>query len=79
MRTLKSSVAPRLLGSAAGTYVDLPARSQDSSGLRITMPSAGAPFAAAAYVVKLTFSGPIPALGPAPVAVSVYTDDENRS
>jgi alpha-L-fucosidase len=57
----------QLLGSSAGTYVNLPNRTQDGSGLRISMPSAGAPFAAPAYVVKLTFSGQIPALGAAPL------------
>jgi alpha-L-fucosidase len=51
----------QLLGSAAGTYVNLPSRTQDGSGLRITMP-ANAPYSAPAYVVKLTFSGAIPAL-----------------
>ncbi|WP_112263928.1 alpha-L-fucosidase [Lentzea terrae] len=57
----------QLLGPTAGTYTNLPNRTQDSSGLHISMPSAGAPFAAAAYVVKLTFSGQIPALGAAPL------------
>ncbi|WP_089157757.1 alpha-L-fucosidase [Micromonospora sp. NBS 11-29] len=53
----------QLLDSTAGSYVNLPTRTQDTTGLRITMPSAGAPFSAPAYVVKLTFSGPIPTLG----------------
>ncbi|WIM92840.1 alpha-L-fucosidase [Actinoplanes oblitus] len=53
----------QLLGTTAGTYTDLPTRTQDANGLRITLPSAGAPFSAPAYVVKLTFSGNIPALG----------------
>jgi alpha-L-fucosidase len=53
----------QLLGSSAGTFTDLPARTQDATGLRITLPSAGAPFSAPAYVVKLTFAGTIPALG----------------
>ncbi|GAB3059811.1 alpha-L-fucosidase [Micromonospora schwarzwaldensis] len=52
----------QLLDTNAGSYVNLPNRTQDTTGLRITMPSAGAPFNAPAYVVKLTFSGPIPAL-----------------
>jgi alpha-L-fucosidase len=64
---LSSLASVRLLGSAAGTYIDLPNRSQDGSGLHISMPSAGAPFNARAYVVKLTFSGQIPALGTGPV------------
>ncbi|GGM51967.1 alpha-L-fucosidase [Dactylosporangium sucinum] len=54
----------RLLGFTAGTSIDLPNRTQDGSGLRITLPSSGPPFSAAAYVVKLTFSGQIPTLGP---------------
>ena len=53
----------RLLGSTAGSYTDLPNRSQDSSGLHISMPSSSAPYSALAYVVKLTFSGAIPTLG----------------
>lgn len=57
----------QLLGPGAGACTNLPNRTQDSSGLHISMPSAGAPFTAPAYVVKLTFSGQIPALGPAPL------------
>ncbi|MFF9585697.1 alpha-L-fucosidase [Streptomyces achromogenes] len=53
----------QLLGSQAGSYVSLPNRSQDGSGLHIAMPSSTAPFSAPAYVVKLTFSGRIPTLG----------------
>ena len=64
---LSSLASVRLLGSTAGAYLDLPTRNQNGSGLHISMPSAAAPFAAPAYVVKLTFSGPIPALGAAPV------------
>jgi alpha-L-fucosidase len=52
----------RLLGATAGSYTDLPNRSQDGSGLHISMPSS-APYSALAYVVKLTFSGAIPTLG----------------
>ncbi|MGW4212427.1 alpha-L-fucosidase [Lentzea sp. NPDC004789] len=64
---LGTLTSAQLLGSSAGTYIDLPGRSQDSSGLHITMPSSNAPFAAPAYVVKLTFSGQIPTLGAAPL------------
>ena len=53
----------QLLGSTAGTYINLPTRTQDGNGLRITMPSSAAPYSAPAYVVKLVFSGQIPALG----------------
>ncbi|GAA4942098.1 hypothetical protein GCM10023238_04900 [Streptomyces heliomycini] len=59
LSTLRSA---QLLGSTAGTYVDLPHRTQDGSGLHLSMPSATAPFSAPAYVVKLTFTGRIPAL-----------------
>ena len=59
---LSSLTSVRLLGSAAGTSIDLPNRTQDSGALRITLPSS-VPFSAPAYVVRLTFSGTIPALG----------------
>ncbi|GAB2993573.1 alpha-L-fucosidase [Saccharothrix stipae] len=52
----------QLLGSTAGSYVDLPNRAQTGSALQITMPSTTPPFNASAYVVKLTFSGQIPTL-----------------
>jgi alpha-L-fucosidase len=60
---LSSLTSVQLLTQTAGSYTNLPTRSQDGSGLHITMPSSGAPFSALAYVVKLTFSGQIPALG----------------
>ncbi|MFF0820637.1 alpha-L-fucosidase [Micromonospora haikouensis] len=50
----------QLLGSTAGTYVNLPRPTQDGGGLHITMPSASAPYSALAYVVKLTFVGATP-------------------
>ncbi|GLH99377.1 alpha-L-fucosidase [Phytohabitans aurantiacus] len=59
---LSTLTSAQLLGSAAGSYIDLPNRVQDGAGLRLTMP-ATAPYSAPAYVVKLTFSGPIPTLG----------------
>ncbi|KKK06570.1 alpha-L-fucosidase [Micromonospora sp. HK10] len=59
---LSSLTSVQLLGSTAGTYLDLPNRTQDGSGLRVTLPS-GAPFSAPAYVLKLTFAGTIPTLG----------------
>ncbi|GAA5078061.1 alpha-L-fucosidase [Thermocatellispora tengchongensis] len=59
---LSSLTSVRLLGPKAGKYIDLPDRTQDGAGLRITLPD-NAPFSAPAYVVKLTFAGPIPALG----------------
>jgi alpha-L-fucosidase len=60
----------QLLNSTAGSYTNLPTRSQDGSGLHISMPSSNAPFSALAYVVKLTFTGQIPALGAGPVPTS---------
>ncbi|GAA3295893.1 hypothetical protein GCM10020218_077870 [Dactylosporangium vinaceum] len=60
---LSTLSAVELLGSTSGTAINLPTRSQDGSGLHITMPSASAPYSAGAYVVRLTFSGQIPALG----------------
>ncbi|WP_062433561.1 alpha-L-fucosidase [Herbidospora daliensis] len=63
---LGSLTSVQLLGSNAGSYVNLPTRNQDGSGLHITMPSSSAPFSAPAYVVKLTFSGTIPQLGSGP-------------
>lgn len=55
----------QLLGATAGSYTDLPDRTQDGSGLHIRLPSA--PFSAPAYVVKLTFTGQIPAPGSGPL------------
>lgn len=60
---LSSLTSARLLGATAGSYIDLPGRTQDGSGLHLTMPSGNAPYSALAYVLKLTFSGAIPALG----------------
>lgn len=59
---LSTLTSVQLLGSVAGTYINLPTRSQDGAGLHIMLPSS-APFAAPAYAVKLTFSGQIPTLG----------------
>jgi alpha-L-fucosidase len=59
---LSSLTSAQLLGSAAGSYLNLPNRTQDGSGLRVSMPSSNPPFSAPAYVVKLTFSGQIPNL-----------------
>ncbi|MFC6086012.1 lectin [Sphaerisporangium aureirubrum] len=46
-----------LIANTAGTYVNLPTRTQDSTGLHIGMPTQ--PYSALAYVVKLTFNGPM--------------------
>ncbi|MET8847002.1 alpha-L-fucosidase [Amycolatopsis sp. NPDC004625] len=64
---LATLTSVQLLGPAAGGVTNLPTRTQDGSGLHITMPSANPPFDALAYVVKLTFSGPIPAPGSGPL------------
>jgi alpha-L-fucosidase len=55
----------QLLGTSAGTYINLPTSTQDGSGLHLTMPSSAAPYSALAYVVKLTFSGQVPSPGSA--------------
>jgi alpha-L-fucosidase len=60
---LSNLATVQLLNPTAGSYTNLPSRSQDGSGLHVSMPSSNAPFSALAYVVKLTFSGQIPALG----------------
>ncbi|KAA2252234.1 alpha-L-fucosidase [Solihabitans fulvus] len=60
---LRTLTSVQLLDSTPGSYVNLPNHTQDGSGLHITMPSANPPFAALAYVVKLTFSGQIPTPG----------------
>ncbi|EFL30120.1 alpha-L-fucosidase [Streptomyces viridochromogenes DSM 40736] len=65
---LSSLSSVKLLGSTAGTYIDLPAPSQSSSGLTVTLPSS-TPYSANAYVLKLTFSGTIPGLRPLAGAV----------
>ncbi|MFD9983288.1 alpha-L-fucosidase [Streptomyces massasporeus] len=65
---LSSLTSVELLGSSAGTYIDLPAPVQSSSGLTVTLPSS-TPYSANAYVLKLTFSGTIPGLRPLAGAV----------
>ena len=60
-------LSAQLLADAAGTYINLPKPTQDAAGLHFAMPSANPPWTAWAYVVKLTFSGQIPALNAAPV------------
>jgi len=60
---LGTLTSAQLLGTTAGTYTNLPNRSQDGGGLHISMPSSTPPYTALAYVIKLTFSGQIPALG----------------
>ncbi|MDI1460966.1 alpha-L-fucosidase [Catellatospora sp. KI3] len=64
---LGTLTSAQLLGSTAGSYLNLPTRTQDGSGLHVSMPSSTAPFSAPAYVVKLTFSGQIPILGGATI------------
>ncbi|MFI1726680.1 alpha-L-fucosidase [Streptomyces sp. NPDC020489] len=69
---LSSLTSVKLLGSTAGTYIDLPAPTQTSSGLTVTLPSS-APYSAGAYVLKLTFSGAIPGLLPL-TGAAAFTD-----
>ncbi|MEW1779925.1 alpha-L-fucosidase [Streptomyces sp. NPDC086777] len=66
--SLSSLTSVKLLDATAGTYINLAAPTQDSSGLTVTLPSS-APYTAGAYVLKLGFSGQIPALRPAIGAV----------
>ncbi|MGW2616834.1 alpha-L-fucosidase [Streptomyces sp. NPDC001500] len=60
---LSSLASVELLGATAGTYTALPTPVQSASGLTVALP-ASAPYSANAYVLKLTFSGRIPALRP---------------
>ncbi|MFG2556854.1 alpha-L-fucosidase [Streptomyces sp. NPDC048581] len=75
---LSSLTSVKLLGSTAGTYIDLPTPTQTSSGLTVTLPSS-APYSATAYVLKLAFSGTIPGLRPLAGAIGFkdvnYTGD----
>jgi alpha-L-fucosidase len=66
---LSSLTSVKLLGTTAGTYIDLPTPAQNSTGLTVTLPSS-APYSANAYVLKLAFSGTIPALRPLAGAVA---------
>jgi alpha-L-fucosidase len=61
---LSSVSAVQLLGSTAGTYIDLPRPTQDSGGLHLTLPSS-APYSAPAYVIRLV-TGPIPSTTTSP-------------
>ncbi|MDQ0596475.1 alpha-L-fucosidase [Streptomyces canus] len=69
---LSSLTSVKLLGPTSGTYIDLPAPTQSASGLTVTLPSS-APYSAGAFVLKLTFSGTIPALRPL-VGATAFTD-----
>ncbi|MFF7735781.1 alpha-L-fucosidase [Streptomyces sp. NPDC007984] len=69
---LGSLTSVQLLDNTAGTYINVPSRTQDASGLKVTLPSS-APFSAPMYVLKLTFAGQIPVLRPVDGAL-VFTD-----
>jgi alpha-L-fucosidase len=58
---LSTLTSAQLLGSTAGSYIALAKPVQDTSGLKVALPST-APYTTNAYVVKLTFSGTIPPL-----------------
>ncbi|MEU5262135.1 alpha-L-fucosidase [Amycolatopsis sp. NPDC021455] len=64
---LANLASVQLLGPDAGAATTLTGRTQDGSGLHLTMPSSNPPFSALAYVVKLTFSGQIPTPGTGPL------------
>ncbi|MGW1271659.1 alpha-L-fucosidase [Streptomyces sp. NPDC002491] len=66
---LSSLSSVKLFDSTAGSYIDLPAPTQSASGLKVTLPSS-APYSANAYVLKLAFSGTIPALRPQAGAIA---------
>ncbi|MEV0531444.1 alpha-L-fucosidase [Kitasatospora sp. NPDC050463] len=66
---LSSLTSVKLLGTTAGTYIDLPTPTQNAAGLTVALPST-APYAANAYVLKLAFSGTIPGLRPAAGAIA---------
>jgi len=59
---LSTLTSVQLLGSAPGSFIDLPSHTQDGGGLHVTLP-ATVPYSAPAYVLKLSFSGPVPTLG----------------
>jgi alpha-L-fucosidase len=61
--SISSLTGAQLLDNASGSYISLPAPTQDASGLHLAMPSSNPPFNALAYTVKLTFSDKIPSLG----------------
>ncbi len=65
--SLSNLASVQLINNAAGQYTNLTNYYQDGGGLHITMPSSTPPFNAVAYVFKLTFNGPIPTLGAAPI------------
>ena len=66
---LSSLTSVKLLDSTAGNYINLATPVQTSSGLTVSLPSS-APYNANAYVLKLSFSGGIPALRPTTGAVA---------
>ncbi|MFD8982232.1 alpha-L-fucosidase [Streptomyces sp. NPDC059564] len=66
---LSSLASVKLLGSTAGTSIDLPTPAQNASGLTVTLPPS-APYSANAYVLKLHFSGTIPGLRPLAGAIA---------
>ncbi|GGR76597.1 alpha-L-fucosidase [Streptomyces humidus] len=69
---LSSLASVELLGATAGACIDLPTPAQSASGLTVALPAC-APYSADAYVLKLTFSGAIPALRPL-AGATAFTD-----
>ncbi|MEV0536810.1 alpha-L-fucosidase [Kitasatospora sp. NPDC050463] len=72
---LSSLTSVQLLNPTSGTSTSLPAPTQASDGLHITLPSSSAPFNALAYVLKFTFSGQIPVLQPGGIGVATAYGD----
>ncbi|MFE2728186.1 alpha-L-fucosidase [Kitasatospora sp. NPDC059327] len=75
---LTNLTGAQLLNNTTGTYINLPAPTQDGAGLHLTMPSSNPPFDALAYSVKLTFSGQVPTLN-APAAPTTWVKIANAT
>ena len=56
---LRNMKSVQLLSEKSAEYIDLPSRTQDGTGFKISLP-ANKPYDALAYVLKLTFKGEIP-------------------
>ncbi|MEV6393965.1 alpha-L-fucosidase [Streptomyces sp. NPDC051907] len=73
---LATLASVQLLGPGAGQTTPLTGWAQDTGGLHVPLP-ADPPFAAAAYTLKLTFSGSIPRLTPT-TRVTAFKDVDHR-
>ncbi|MEK2491986.1 alpha-L-fucosidase [Kitasatospora purpeofusca] len=73
---LTTLTSVELLGPEAGRSTALTGWTQDTDGLHVPLPAA-APFAAAAYTLRLTFGGSIPRLRPT-TRVTAFQDAGHR-